>query len=255
MSGNGRTLQTAVVVLRVLRQLAATPEGLTAADVADLTGKSLSTATYLLNSLCQESFAVREPDGRYRLPEPTDRAEPPGGEAMEDAVLELYLRTNERAYLATADGPQITIQDSKGRQGLPYVPGLSPDVKGAAHSLAVGKALLAHVDPEHLDAYCDAYGLSEFTPRTAKDRADLEAELAAIRGSGVATDVEEFTEGFCCIAAPVFDAKGAPMGALALSTTRLRFELHGDRLLDVVREIAAQTGHPGQLQPHLRAVR
>lgn len=255
MSGSGRTLQTAVVVLRVLRHLAATPDGLSTSDVADLTGKSLSTAAYLLNSLIEEGFAVRGPDGLYRLPEATDRAAQPGGEALEDAVLELYLRTNERAYLATADGPQIEIQGSKGRQGLPYVPGLSPDVQGAAHSLAVGKALLAHVASKHLDAYCDAYGLSRFTPRTTKDRSRLEAELAQVRRTGVATDVEEFTEGFCCIAAPVFDARGAPLGALALSTTRLRFELHGDRLLDAVREIASQTGHRDQARPHLRAVR
>lgn len=291
MHRRGRTLGTAVAVLRVLRELGASRDGLTTADVAALTGKSRSTATSLVNSLCQEGFAVRDADGHYRLPEaagPGDGRGPSGLDriglaelrleaggldeprsdenglddtGLDSAVLELYLRTRERAYVAAADGAEVVVEGSKGRQGLPRVPGLDPQVGGAAHALAVGKAVLAHVTADDLETYFDDHGLAAFTPRTTTDRAALETELERVRQQGVAVDVEEFAKGFCCVAAPVLDASGAPLGALAVSTTRVRFELHGDRLLTVVRDVAARASagvdddtterEPGR---HLRAV-
>jgi len=66
----GRTLKTARAVLQVLRQIGEHPDGVTADDVADGLGKSHSTATYLLNSLVEEGFAIRKGVGaycRYRL--------------------------------------------------------------------------------------------------------------------------------------------------------------------------------------------
>lgn len=66
--GAGRSLRTARAVLRVVRLLAERPEGVRVEEVAGFLGKSPWTARYLLNSLCQEGFAERDPaSARYRL--------------------------------------------------------------------------------------------------------------------------------------------------------------------------------------------
>jgi DNA-binding IclR family transcriptional regulator len=252
----GRTLKTARAVLRVLKHLARAPDGLTTEQVAEVTGKSRATATYLLNSLCFEGFATRDAaEGRYRLID----AQPASGDPMHHlgacavpvdelrtAVEELYARTGARAYLALSDGDRVVIEETRGRQGLPLVPGLAPTITGEAHALAVGKAFLAH-SRAGAAAYRDAHGLTAFTARTITDEQRLDDELAAIRNRGFAVDDEEYAEGWCCIAAPVFDAAGHLCGVLALSTTRTRFTAAARDLIPVVLSVAGAAG--GQAHP------
>ena len=60
-----RGLSTARAVLQVLSLLEQHPDGVRADDVAQVVGKSGSTAYYLLASLVEEGFAVHE-GGLYR---------------------------------------------------------------------------------------------------------------------------------------------------------------------------------------------
>jgi DNA-binding IclR family transcriptional regulator len=232
--GTGRTLKTAHAVLRVLRLLHATPSGLTAGEVADQLGRSRSTAINLLNTLCAEGFAERDDhDARYRAGGLTG----PATSSIDTAALRtLYERTNERTYLATAEPARIVVQESQGRQGLPYVPGLTPSITNQAHALAVGKAFLAHLGPDALDRHVDAHGLSAFTGRTVTEPDRLRANLHEVRAQGVAVDVEEFAEGHCCIAAPLLGHDGKLLGALALSVNVRRFRAQGKKL---TQEVAA----------------
>ncbi|MGH9059113.1 MAG: helix-turn-helix domain-containing protein, partial [Acidimicrobiales bacterium] len=80
----GRSLKTARAVLKVLRLMAERHDGISVDDVATHLGKSRSTAAYLLNSLVEEGFAIRDVivgHGRYRLgpsrPEWVGAAAPP----------------------------------------------------------------------------------------------------------------------------------------------------------------------------------
>lgn len=248
--GSGRTLKTARAVLQVLKMMAKAPNGVRPEEIARTLHKSTSTATYLLNSLCREGFAERDAgDGQYRLVEPM-RPEPQrSGLPTEDlgvAVEELYARTNERTYLATAEERHVVIHESRGRQGLPRVPGLSAHIGGEAHAVAVGKTILANSKPDGLARYEDAYGLRAFTPTTITDVDRLNNELDEVRARGFAVDREEFAEGFCCIAAPIFDADGELCGSLALSTTKARFDEQHQRLIPIVMAVARAASHRGR---------
>lgn len=246
----GRTLKTARAVLQVLKMMAQAPDGVRPEDVAKTIRKSTSTATYLLNSLCHEGFAHRDAaDGAYRLIEPmAPPARQPAlpTEDLDVAVEELYARTNERTYLAIAEDEQLVVHESRGRQGLPKVPGLKPHIDGQAHAVAVGKTVLAHMDPDSVERYRDAYGLQAYTSNTITDADGLETELAQVREQGFAVDREEFAEGFCCIAAPIFDRDGELCGSLALSTTRARFNETSRRLIPIVMAVARAAGHHGR---------
>jgi hypothetical protein len=64
----GRSLMTARAVLRLLHLMAHRPEGVEPDTVADYLGKSRSTATNLLNTLCCEGFAHHDgSSARYLL--------------------------------------------------------------------------------------------------------------------------------------------------------------------------------------------
>jgi len=55
------------------------------------------------------------------------------------------------------------------------------------------------------------------TPKTLVDPAMLRAELARIRESRVAYDVEESRLGLFCVAAPVFGRAGAVVAAISVT--------------------------------------
>jgi len=243
VAASSRSLSTARSVLRVLALLVQRPAGIRADEVAAEIGKSVSTAYYLLTSLCDEGFAVHESKGVYRpargLSELTSVAEPPSPlhEGLAGTVDELFLRTRKRSYLGVVRAGRIEIVAFHGRQGVPRMPGLGSEIRDSAHALAMGKVVLALLESGALAHYI-ARGLKRFTPHTITTAAGLESELERCRRSGFAVDREEFDESFCCIAAPIRDARGRFVAALGLSTTPHVFDTDLQRLSATVVEVA-----------------
>src|SRR6266568_8840523 len=91
------------------------------------------------------------------------------------------------------------------------------------HCTASGKAILAF-GPAAVRERMLARSLEQATPRTITDRAELEAQLAAARESGIARTHEELELGLDALAAPVFGAEGVVVAALDVSgpSNRLR---------------------------------
>jgi DNA-binding IclR family transcriptional regulator len=231
-------------VLRVLSMLVERPQGVRADEVAHGLGKSVSTAYYLLNSLCEEGFAVHECQGLYRpargLEELTAAAEPesPLHDGLAATVDELFLLTRKRSYLGMVKPGRIEIVAFHGRQGVPRMPGLGSEIRDSAHALAMGKVVLSLLGPGALATYVSR-GLRRFTPHTIVTGPELEAELLRVRRDGFAVDREEFDESFCCIAAPIFDERRRFVAAIGLSTTPHVFDTERQRLSTVVMQVAA----------------
>ena len=253
-----RSLSTARSVLRVLSLLVERPSGVRADEVAAALGKSISTAYYLLTSLCEEGFAVHESQGVYRpargLEELTSVAEESAAvagslsEGLTGTVDELFLRTRKRSYLGVVRAGRIEITTFRGRQGVPRIPGLGNEIRDSAHALALGKVVLALLDSTGLARYV-ARGLKSFTPHTITSPAELAAELERVRDDGFAVDREEFDANFCCIAAPIFDQRGRFVAALGLSVTASVFDAECARLAEIVSDVAGGAVAAASIQP------
>jgi DNA-binding IclR family transcriptional regulator len=248
----GRGLSTARAVLRVLAFLGRNPEGVRASEVAAEVGKSVSTAYYLLASLCEEGFAIHEPHGGfYRLRRDRDvQLEPDwveGADELAGVVDALFRRTHKRSYLGRVEHGTIEIVVVRGRQGMPRIPGLGTRITDGAHALAVGKVVLARL-PEDARRLYVRRGLRRFTPNTITSPEALMAELDRVRRQGFAVDVEEFDEDFCCVAAPLLDPRGRFRAVLGLSATKRAYEAERDQLVGAVVELAeipSPCGKPG----------
>jgi acetyl-CoA synthetase len=83
-----------------------------------------------------------------------------------------------------------------------------------------------------------ARGLTAFTPHTIVSPDLLAADLERVRHAGYAVDREEFDENFCCIAAPIFDARGRFIAALGLSMTANIFDSDREQLAPIVVDVA-----------------
>lgn len=246
VAASSRSLSTARSVLRVLTLLVQRPAGVRADEVAEELGKSVSTAYYLLTSLCEEGFAVHARKGVYRpasgLEELTAVAEHltpahPVHEGLAATVDDLFLMTRKRSYLGVVRSGKIEIVAFRGRQGVPRMPGLGSEIRDSAHALAMGKVVLSLLGREAVALYI-ARGLKRFTPRTITSGVALTAELDRARSDGFAVDREEFEENFCCVAAPILDEHGQFVAALGLSTSVHIFDQERAQLATVVVEVA-----------------
>jgi DNA-binding IclR family transcriptional regulator len=249
LTAGRRGLSTARAVLQVLSLLEQHPDGVRADDVAQLVGKSVSTAYYLLASLVEEGFAVHE-GGVYRVQHEVATVDR-GSERheLEEAVDDLFLRTHKRCYLGVVSGGVIEISVVRGRQGIARMPGLGTQITDNAHALAMGKVVLARLRPDALARYVGR-GLSRYTPSTITTLDGLARELAEVRGNGYAVDREEFDRDFCCVAAPVLDEHARLTGVLGLSASTRAFDAEQEELAAAVRDLAAAFSFQHRAEKH-----
>lgn len=239
-----RGVSTARTVLTLLALLARAEHGLRADEIAEALGKSTSTAYNLLDTLCQEGFAVHVKGGAYHLSADAAGLVPPERAPDVPADLaglldQLFLRTHKRVYLAAARSGQVVIPLALGRQGMPRIPGLGARIGENAHALALGKVALSLLDGRALARYLSR-PLRTFTPLTITDPGALAEQLDEIRAGGVAYDCEEFREDFSCLAVPVRNTRGRAVAALGISMSARAFELEREPLSEALRDVAEQ---------------
>jgi sugar lactone lactonase YvrE/DNA-binding IclR family transcriptional regulator len=160
-----------------------------------------------------------------------------------ERIAELWRGT---AHLAIPDGNEALIIDlAEGPQPfrLPFGVGRRLPL----HATALGKAILAFMAPEQRAEALARIKLDAITPRTIVERArlDLDLDLAVVRGYAI--DDEELETGIRCIAAPILDHTGAPIGAISVSQPVFRVrldELHvaARDVMDAARQIAGNAG-------------
>lgn len=95
-----------------------------------------------------------------------------------------------------------------------------PNMQLEAYCSGLGKALLAHLPREELDAYIATAPFVALTPRTIISADALRAELARVRNRGFALDRAEMFDGFICIAAPI-RVDGRVVAAISLVVTQM----------------------------------
>ena len=233
-----RGLSTARAALRVTWLLARAPEGIRADEVAETLGKSTSTAYNLLASLCDEGVAERHPGGVYKLSATFKIAVAEECDTLDlsGVVDDLLARTHKRAYLAVLRDNQLRVVLERGLQGMPKLPGMSPEIADNAHALALGKVVLALGPRDAVDQYALA-GLKRFTAATITDAEALHEELTRVRLTGVAHEREEFEKDFCCLAAPVLDHDRRFLGAVGISMSRRAFDNEREQLEETLKDI------------------
>jgi DNA-binding IclR family transcriptional regulator len=252
-----RASDVARSVLRVVTLLADRADGVDAREVAETVGTSPSTAYYLLASLCEEGFVVRDRVyGGYRLRRGIAAAAPAVGDRrwddIEPAIDALFLRTRKACYLGRAERGGIEILAVRGLSGLPTIPGLGsriPDER--LHALAMGKVVLSLLPDAERRRYVQR-GLRSFTDTTITSPHDLMDELDRVRGRGVAIERGEFHPDFCCVAAPMHDVHGRFMAVIGLSTSTPAFHAGRERLIEAVRDAAAMSNPLQRTQEILR---
>lgn len=240
-----RTLETATRTLAVIEKLKEM-NGATVTEMADALGCSKGGAYNHLVTLYENDFLVKA-DNVYDL---SPRFILMGEHVRQDSLLyqfgkeeldELIERTGEYGQLITeAHGLAIVVYLHRGEKAIGSDYPLHMEKKPLLlHHLSAGKAMLARLPRERVDAIIDKHGLPERTGNTITDRETLYSELETVRDRGYAYNDEEEVDGLRAVGAPIHGPDDEVLGALSLSGPKSRMQ--GDRFEEEVPKMVKNT--------------
>lgn len=221
--------------LDILEMLASHPGTLGVTEIARGTGLAPGTAHRLLVGLAQRGWVRQDPGRRYGVGPAALRL---GGAASTKlaAVAAPALRaaveaTGETANLASLDGDvMVYVAQSPSPHTLRIFAEVGRPVP--LHSTAVGKVVLAGMEPALALELLAGTELVARTPRTLTDPDDLRAELDRVRDQGWALDDEEQELGVRCVAVPV--GTGSAWARMALSVSGPTERMSREQAVSVV---------------------
>ncbi|MHB8896071.1 MAG: IclR family transcriptional regulator [Candidatus Geothermincolia bacterium] len=209
--------------LYVLETIMFNDKPITGTELARRLGVHKSTVSHLTSTLCEQGYLAKEPGTSRLVRGPklyrVARAVGMSGEQIlkvPPALASLSESTGETAHLAELRGRYVIyLVNEYPRQTLRVQ--TETGAVEAAHSTAVGKAMLAFLAEEEVRAMYEGVKMERYTPKTLVSVDRLLAGLAEIRELGYATDHGEQTAGTGCVAAPVRDALGMVVAAVGIS--------------------------------------
>jgi DNA-binding IclR family transcriptional regulator len=245
-SRHSDALSTLARGLHVLEYVASN-DGAAPKEIAASLGLPVSTAYHLINTLIDEGYLVRLGasglvigDGVAALIERLEHRSDPFPE-LRPLLGELADRCGDVAVLGRLVGRQTVIMSVRAAAGAEHADHLRAGLRGPSHTMALGKVLLASLDPSIAVAVLRRRPLEPLTDRTVTGADALFAELETARTRGIALDVEEGEEGLCCVAARIRVPAGRPAAAVAVAVGPERMRAGPERLMSLVANTARRS--------------
>jgi DNA-binding IclR family transcriptional regulator len=246
-----QVLDRAVAILTALRDR---PGDCSLADLCKVLGLHKSTVHRLIMVLERHRLVDKHPlTGRYRLGLKLFEF---GSKAI--AALDLqerarpYLRrvleeTGETVNLSVLDqGEVLYIEKMETHKNLRMAASIGH--RFPAHCTALGKAILAEMPDDQVDALLGRLPLKGQTPNSIIHAAALKSELKATRVRGYAIDNEENEEGARCVGVAVRNHLGRPVASISVSGPSFRMnkakvQLVAKSLINAGAALSADLGY------------
>ncbi|MCB2089343.1 MAG: IclR family transcriptional regulator [Sphingomonadaceae bacterium] len=235
-------VKSATRTLDIIEYVVAQRRALVAQEIATALGIPVSSLSYLLATLVDRQYLIRE-GRRYRPGPGLERLQAHDGgftlaERVAPLVRTLRVQLNETASFFVRHGWEAeAIVTETSEQALRYA--VNSGTRTPLHALSAGKALLSGLSAAELDSYFAEGERYRFTEKTVSDEASLRAELEEIRRTGLAHTDEEYSLGIAGIGRLVL-IDGEAAGALAVAVPKVRFDAEMEqRVTDLLNRTAA----------------
>jgi DNA-binding IclR family transcriptional regulator len=214
-----QSVRTALEILGLLEE----QEGAGVTEVADHLDLTKGTVHTQLATLREQGFVAKQGDDYHlglRFLELGENAKkrlsvPEVAKRELDTLAE---ETDTRTQLIVEEnGMAICVYLARGPNAI--LPPTDVGYREYLHCIASGKALLAHLPDERIEAVIEKHGLPARTESTITDRERLFEELGEIRERGYTLNDEEKLRGLRAVGAPVLGQDGDPLGAISISDT------------------------------------
>lgn len=237
--------------LDILEGLASCTSDVSVSELAEITNLSVSTVYRLLMELTERQYVIRDERTKtYRLglgvltlaSAVLDKLEIK--HIARSALRTLADITGETIHLFCPDGMEAVYID---KIDTPNPIGLKSQIgkRLPLYCTAGGKAILAHKGDAFIKTYIDTIPMHPFTEKTIQKPQQLFEELKRIQQNGYAVDNEEHHSNITCIAAPLLNKDGTPVGSISISGPSYRFPLqkaleYKDALIECSKSISSQ---------------
>ena len=245
-------LQLVSRVSAILRALENQPVGLSLGQIAKATGLPKATVHRIVDALEVEQFVAADPlNGGVRLGGAVTRLAASSFADFKSSVrpfLEaLCRRVQETVVLTTFRHDRLTIVDQVPPDRPLHVV-ISPSVELNPCYTASGKAQFATLPDEEILQLIRPW-LTPPTPNAIGTAPEFMAQIAEVRRTGVAYDVEEVAEGACGVAVDVRDTLGG-IYCISVCAPPVRYHRHVAEFREALLATRDQIeNHCGALAP------
>lgn len=254
MNDNSMTKGMTWRLVQVLEALVAAQDGLGVRETSRRTGIDKSAVGRLLTQLQELDIATQDAStGRYYVGArlfaigATIVARDNLGRAAQPVLRRLADKFNETCYLAVREPNGFTFRAKvESTRPIRYIIDLG--LLAPFHAGAGGRAILAGLSDDELDATLESFQLERFTETTITSRRKLRQTVESDRARGWSFSAGERVQGGTALAAPFFDASGACRGSVVFTRPAQR---HNDADLDDIgaivtsaaRDLSGRLGH------------
>jgi len=214
-------------------------DGMTTSELADELDLATSTTHEYLKTCEQREYVVKNADGTYTLSlKFLDLGEivrqlSPVYKTAQKPLARIADKTGEVAWLYTEEhGYAVPLDVERGQQGVQVVGRIGN--RKPMHRISGGKAMLAEMPRDRVEAILDRNGLPGATENTLTDREALFETLDMIRERGYAFNDGEEVEGIRAVGMAIV-TDGDVHGALSVSGPSNRVQ--GERFREELPEI------------------
>lgn len=238
--------------LRVLWALASRNDGWTLDDLSQHLDVNKASMLRILRTLEADRVVLREGDAYVLGPRVLELSHGYLRDLELDAVAKPFMQrlagqTGQTVSLAVLDELDVVyIAIEKAHREL----GIQGQIGGRhpANATALGKVLLADLDPAELTARLGGDELPRLTHRTLYTPDAVIAHLEQVRAQGFAVDDEERGIGIRCVAAPIRSADGRVIAAISVAGAIFHmsddvFAENTERVLETAASISSRFGH------------
>lgn len=221
---DNNSVQSIDRVLDILEALSASPQGMALSELAAATSLHASTAHRLLASLVARGYVRKDGEsGKYRLTlrlyEISRRV---------STVLDLFSASKplleklsndvkEIVHLVERDGNEVVYLHKFEPLLRPIAITSSVGLHNPMYCTGVGKSIMAYLPEKEVRTIWDNTQVIQFTPKTITTWEALQEDLSRVRERSYAVDDEEHDLGVRCIATPIYNWNGTPVGAMSIS--------------------------------------
>lgn len=234
--GGVKKSSTVLKALKMLEEVGNREGGIALSEIASVAELDRSTAYRLMTTLVDAGFLARSEETKkygltYKLISISRflLAHTVPDDLIRSKLAELSRQTQEAANFSVLDGDQAVIRlQSKGSHLLSVAFKIGD--RSDLHCTSIGKVLLAQQSERFVQRVL-ARPLPKVASQTLTNPEDLLLELDKIRQQGYAFDVREFADDMCCVAAPLFGARGKLLGGINFAGPITR--MNPERMLEL----------------------
>ena len=211
--------------LQIIEVLSSSPRGLNRNEIAAATGCTPTMVYRIMMTFTDAGWVYRdEATGIYRLSRRlldlavagTDECSLVSLAWPEMCALRDETNITVQLGILAEDGTGLLLETAESRHPIRFVAEKGTRVTDL-HAGAGWKAMIAFLPEEERASALDRLSYRKLTNTTITSRVAMEKVLEKVRASGYALDNAEMIEGLHCVAAPIFDRMGRPVGTLSLS--------------------------------------